>query len=285
MDSKKNQMKNIFNKISIQSIVIGLIVIGLIVLSISGFLTPLFNVGLNPLISSQSWLSVRFLSFKEFFTSPKDMATLRERNAQLENEVSQLQSQIIQLQENLSEAQILYALLDFARTNPQHEYVAATVIGREISPFLQYVIIDKGSSHGIRYGMPVVTQQGLVGRVDAVLGNASRIQLITDASSIVNVRLQSAKVEAQIVGSLTGEVSLEMVPQDVSVEAGDVILTSGLGGNYPPNVFVGQVVSIQKLENALFQTGNVQAIVDFTTLNAVLVITNFQAVDITPLIP
>ncbi len=285
MDSKKNQMKNIFNKISIQSIVIGLIVIGLIVLSISGFLTPLFNVGLNPLISSQSWLSVRFLSFKEFFTSPKDMATLRERNAQLENEVSQLQSQIIQLQENLSEAQILYALLDFARTNPQHEYVAATVIGREISPFLQYVIIDKGSSHGIRYGMPVVTQQGLVGRVDAVLGNASRIQLITDASSIVNVRLQSAKVEAQIVGSLTGEVSLEMVPQDVSVEAGDVILTSGLGGNYPPNVFVGQVVSIQKLENALFQTGNVQAIVDFTTLNAVLVITNFQSVDITPLIP
>lgn len=213
------------------------------------------------------------------------MATLRERNAQLENEVSQLQSQIIQLQENLSEAQILYALLDFARTNPQHEYVAATVIGREISPFLQYVIIDKGSSHGIRYGMPVVTQQGLVGRVDAVLGNASRIQLITDASSIVNVRLQSAKVEAQIVGSLTGEVSLEMVPQDVSVEAGDVILTSGLGGNYPPNVFVGQVVSIQKLENALFQTGNVQAIVDFTTLNAVLVITNFQSVDITPLIP
>ena len=285
MDLKKNQMKNIFNKISIQSIVIGLIVIGLIVLSISGFLTPLFNVGLNPLISSQSWLSVRFLSFKEFFTSPKDMATLRERNAQLENEVSQLQSQIIQLQENLSEAQILYALLDFARTNPQHEYVAATVIGREISPFLQYVIIDKGSSHGIRYGMPVVTQQGLVGRVDAVLGNASRIQLITDASSIVNVRLQSAKVEAQIVGSLTGEVSLEMVPQDVSVEAGDVILTSGLGGNYPPNVFVGQVVSIQKLENALFQTGNVQAIVDFTTLNAVLVITNFQSVDITPLIP
>jgi len=121
--------------------------------------------------------------------------------------------------------------------------------------------------------------------VDAVLGNASRIQLITDASSIVNVRLQSAKVEAQIVGSLTGEVSLEMVPQDVSVEAGDVILTSGLGGNYPPNVFVGQVVSIQKLENALFQTGNVQAIVDFTTLNAVLVITNFQSVDITPLIP
>ena len=285
MDSKKNQMKNIFNKISIQSIVIGLIVIGLIVLSISGFLTPLFNVGLNPLISSQSWLSVRFLSFKEFFTSPKDMATLRERNAQLENEVSQLQSQIIQLQENLSEAQILYALLDFARTNPQHEYVAATVIGREISPFQQYVIIDKGSSHGIRYGMPVVTQQGLVGRVDAVLGNASRIQLITDASSIVNVRLQSAKVEAQIVGSLTGEVSLEMVPQDVSVEAGDVILTSGLGGNYPPNVFVGQVVSMQKLENALFQTGNVQAIVDFTTLNAVLVITNFQSVDITPLIP
>ena len=106
-----------------------------------------------------------------------------------------LQSKIVELQESLSQAQILYALLDFARANPEHDYLAATVIGREISPYYQYIIIDKGSNDGVLHGMPVVTQQGLVGRVDAVIANAARVQLISDANSVVNVHLQNAKVE------------------------------------------------------------------------------------------
>ncbi|MFZ3070058.1 MAG: rod shape-determining protein MreC [Anaerolineaceae bacterium] len=278
-------MQKFLNTKNLRNIVIVVIVVGVLFLAISGFLTQIFSFTLSPMISTQSWLSQRYLAFRDFFTSPRDMATLRERNAQLEDEVSQLQSQIVELQENLSQAQILYTLLDFARTNPQHEYTAATVIGREISPYLQYIIIDKGSNDGIRHGMPVVTQQGLVGRIDAVVANAARVQLISDAESVVNVRLQTAKVEAQILGSVTGEIALDMVPQDAEVQIGDVLLTSGLGGNYPPNIFVGQVLSMQSSQNTLFKTGSVQPIVDFASIGAVLVITNFEAVDITPLIP
>jgi len=130
-----------------------------------------------------------------------------------------------------------------------------------------------------------VTQEGLVGRVDAVIAAASRVKLITDSTSVVNVLLQTAEIEAQLNGSLTGDVSLDMIPLDETVEPGDVVLTSGLGGNYPPNIFVGQVLSVQMRDNALFQTASVQPIVDFNSINAVLVITNFEAVDITPLIP
>ena len=189
------------------------------------------------------------------------------------------------MEERLGEAQVCFALLDFGRTNPQYSYIAATVIGREISPFLQYIIIDRGTNHGVRYGMPVVTQQGLVGRVDAVIAGAARVKLITDTTSVVNIRLQSAGIEAQLVGSLTGDVSLDMIPLEQVVEPGDVVLTSGLGGNFPPNVFVGQVLSTQRRDNALFQTATVQPIVDFESISAVLVVNNFQAVDITPLIP
>ena len=135
------------------------------------------------------------------------------------------------------------------------------------------------------HGMPVVTQQGLVGRIDAVVANASRVQLISDAESVVNIHLQNAKVEGQIIGSITGEIYLEMIPQDAKIQVGDVLLTSGLGGNYPPNIFVGQVLSMQSQQNRLFQSGSVQSIVDFSTLSAVLIITNFEAVDITPLVP
>jgi rod shape-determining protein MreC len=62
-------------------------------------------------------------------------------------------------------------------------------------------------------------------------------------------------------------------------------MTSGLGGTYPPNIFVGQVLTMQSKQNVLFQTGSVQPVVDFLNLSAVLVITNFDSVDISPLVP
>lgn len=270
---------------NLRNLIIIMVVAGILFLAISGYLTPVFSFSVSPLISAQSWLSQRYLAFSDFFNSPRDMATLRAQNAQLEKEVAMLQSEIVALQENLAQSDILYTLLDFARTNPEHEYVAATVIGREISPFLQYIIIDKGSNDGLRHGMPVVTQQGLVGRIDALISDASRIQLITDANSSVNVKLQTAGVEGLVRGSVTGEISLDMVPVDSEVQIGDILMTSGLGGTYPPNIFVGQVLTMQSKQNVLFQTGSVQPVVDFSNLSAVLVITNFNSVDISPLVP
>jgi len=278
-------MRNLFTPKNLRNLILIIVIAGVLILAISGYLTPIFSVSVSPLISAQSWISERYLAFSDFFGSPRDMATLQGENFTLRNEVAQLQSEIISLQENLAQADILYTLLDFARNNPEHEYEAATVIGREISPYLQYIIIDKGSNNGLQYGMPVVTQQGLVGRIDAVISDAARVQLITDAGSVVNVRLKTANVEGQVSGSITGEVSLDMVPIDAQMDIGEVILTSGLGGTYPPNIFVGQVLSLQSNQNALFQTGSVQPIVDFSALSAVLVITNFEAVDITPLVP
>jgi rod shape-determining protein MreC len=273
------------NSKNIQTIVIIVVVSGLLFLALSGYLTPVFNLTLNPLVSLQRWLSVRYLSARDFLTTPSDIVQLREQNAVLESQVTQLQTQLIEMEERLGEAQVCFALLDFGRTNPQYEYIAATVIGREISPFLQYIIIDKGTEDGVRFGMPVVTQQGLVGRVDAVIASASRVKLITDSTSVVNIQLQSAEIEAQLKGSLTGDLSLDMIPLDEVIEPGDVVLTSGLGGNYPPNIFVGQVLSTQRRENALFQTASVQPIVNFESINAVLVIDNFESIDISPLIP
>jgi rod shape-determining protein MreC len=87
-----------------------------------------------------------------------------------------------------------------------------------------------------------------------------------------------------LVGSVTGQLSLDMISQDASVTVGEVVLTSGLGGSYPPNLLVGQVVSIRKLASDLFQQAAIQPSVDFSQLGFVLVITNFAAVDITPLI-
>ena len=221
----------------------------------------------------------------DFFTLPRNVTELIQRNSELENEVANLQSQIIQLQEQLSEANILYSLLDYARSRPADEYLAAAVIGRDTSPFLQYIIIDHGSDDGLRYGMPVVTQQGLVGRIAAVTASAARVQLVSDVGSVVNVTLQSQEEDALVQGSITGDITLEMVDQSVNVNSGEILLTSGLGGNYPSDIIVGQVYDVRKTENELFQTAYVQPMVDFASLRAVLVITNFQTTNIQSLIP
>jgi rod shape-determining protein MreC len=270
---------------SIQSVVLALVIIGLIVLALGGYLAPLTRVALGPLVSAQTWLSSRFLVIQNLINSPQDMARLRQRNTELEAEVSNLQSEVIDLKQQLTETRILSALVDFARMHPENRYVAVSVIGRDPSPFAKYVIINRGSDDGLRRGMPVVTAQGLVGRITAITANAGRVQLITDPASSVNVVLEGSGAQAVLNGSLTGELTLDMIPQSAEIQVGDLVLTSGLGGNYPPDLLVGQVTSVRSKETDLFQSAAVQPIVDFSRLEILLVIVNFQPIDIEPLIP
>ncbi|HEX7433003.1 MAG TPA: rod shape-determining protein MreC [Anaerolineaceae bacterium] len=276
---------NRLNSRSLRLAVLVIFIVGLLLLALGGYLTPLFRLTLNPIITVEAWLSSRYLAIHDMITVPKDVARLQQRNAELESQVTQLQAQVIELQQRISEAQVLYALLDFARSRPDNQYVAASVIGRDTNPFISYILIDQGSDAGLRHGMPVVTNQGLVGRIDAVTAGGARVQLVTDSASVVNVRLQSTQVEASMTASVTGELALQMVPTSASLSVGDVILTSGLGGSYPANIFIGQISSVRKRESDLSQTAIVQSVVDFVGLKAVLVITNFKPVDLNPLIP
>ena len=273
------------NSRSLQTTIIFLVVGGILALALGGFFGPASRQFSSVLIGLQTWISSRYLGIQDFVTAPRDIVSLRARNDELESQVSQLQAQVIELQQRVSETEILAALVDFSRSNPESTYKAAAVIGRDPSPFLHYIIINRGSNDDIRRGMPVVTNQGLVGRVDSVIADAARVQLITDPASSINVYLQNAETDAFLLGSVTGDVSLDMISQDASVEPGDLILTSGLGGGYPSDLIIGQVVTMRSLEFELFQQATVQPAVDFTRLEIVLVITNFRPVDISPLVP
>ncbi len=270
---------------SLKTIILALIAVGLIALALGGYLTSISRVALNPFVAIQDWISTRFQAIQDFIQSPSDVNRLRQENAQLEADVARLQAQVIDLQQQVRETQLLSTLLSFVRANPENEYVSAAVIGVDASPFLRYVIINRGSDDGLRRGMPVVTHQGLVGRIASVLPNAARVQLITDSSSHINVELQKSGAEATLDGSLTGDLSLQSIPQDAQVDIGDVIITSGLGGDYPSDLIVGQVSGVRRRPSDLFQTASVQPVVDFAALKVVLIIKNFRSVDISPLIP
>ncbi len=268
-----------------QTAVLALIVIGLIALALGGYLTPLSRLVIAPFVSAQTWLSTRFLTLQNILSSSQDLTRLRQRNLELEAEVSKLQSEIIDLKQQIVETRVLSALVEFARVHPENRYLAAAIIGRDPSPFVKYVIINRGSDSGLRSGMPVVTSQGLAGRIAAVTAGAARVELITDPASSVNVRLEPSGAQAVLLGSLTGELSLDLIPQTASVNVGDLVLTSGLGGNFPGNILIGQITSLHRRETDLFQQASVQPVVDFSKLEIVLLITNFRPVDIEPLVP
>ncbi len=277
-------MKDQFTR-TLQTSVIFLIVGGILALAFGGFFSSVSSPLTGGLVSVQEWFSTRSQAIQEFLAAPRDIVTLRTRNAELEAQVSQLQTQVIDLQQRVNETEILAALVDFSRANPESSYKAASVIGRDPSPFLHYIIINRGSNDGIQRGMPVVTNEGLVGRVDAVIADAARIQLITDPASSVNIHLKNANTDALLIGSVTGDVSLDLISQDAVVNSGDLILTSGLGGGFPSDLIIGQVLNVRKLPAELFQQATVQPAVDFSRLQIVLIITNFRAIDTAPLVP
>jgi len=268
-----------------QTIVIALVVVGLLALALGGFLSPISRLVLSPIFTVQEWLTSRFQAFQDIFNAPTDLAVLRQENSILEAEIARLQTQVINLQQQVTEVEILSALLDFARANPQNEYKAASVIFRDPKPFMKYIVINVGSDDGIFRGMPVASAEGLVGRVVAVNANGARVELITDPGSSVNVIIQPADVDSVLQGSITSDLFLELIPQEAEVQPGDLILTSGLGGIYPPNILIGQVASIRTEATALFKHAAVQPGVDFSRLEIVLVIINFRPVDIGPLLP
>jgi rod shape-determining protein MreC len=270
---------------SLQIIVLLFISIGLVGLALSGYLTPVSRILVNPIISAQTWLAKRYQAVQSLITQPEDITTLRQRNSELEAENSKLQVQIVELQQQVTEAQLLSTLVDYERRHVENEYTAAAVIARDISPFMHYIIIDRGSDDGLRKGMPVITQQGLVGSVAAVTAGAARVQLINDPGSSINTILQQSGVEGVVNGKITGEIELDMVSKNAIIQPGELVLTSGLGGKFPANIVVGQVVTIRSEAYSLFQSASIQPAVDFSQLEIVLIIKNFQPEDIAPLIP
>lgn len=276
-------MKKVFQ--NYRQIIAVMFTLGFIFLAFSGYLTTIFGFLMDPIVGVQTVVSERFSTVVNFFTIPRDVTELQAENRSLKEEVALLRTGIIQLEQDLREAEILYSLLGFARGRPTETYIAASVIGKDPSPFLQYVLIDRGSDDGVTFGMPVVTEKGLVGRIDAVTASAARVQLITDPASMVNAYIVEADTDGVVRGSVTSDLTVEMISQDVTLEFGQTIQTSGLGGRYPSEIMIGQILNVNRMENELFQSASIQPAEDFSSLQAVLVVANFRPSNISPLEP
>jgi rod shape-determining protein MreC len=261
-------------------LVFTLIAIGLLVLHESGQLQPVESVLQTVLSPIERAVSGLFTGIGDMFGAVRDLRELRDRNAELEKANQDLLTQIAGLRGLQNENNLLRQLLNFTQENPQYQYQTAAIIGRDPSPYLKFITLNAGSSQGVQPGMPVVTAGSvLVGRVDQVGLRSCKVQLLNDTTSAVNVRLQSGGVTGLAVGQADGSLLMQYIPLDAQLTANDIALTSGLGGNLPRGLVVGQVTAIEKRDVDLFQSARLRPAADYDRLTVLLVITNFQPIE------
>lgn len=205
----------------------------------------------------------------------RHLGSLREENARLTSEVEDLRARVVELQEAEIENRSLREQLGFQLAYPAYDLLPVEVVGRDPSNYLQYLVLDKGTSAGVRVGSVVVVPQGLLGRVVEAGVSFSRVLLITDASSSVNVLLQSSRATGVASGQLGGTLVVKYIPQGEQVNLGDVVLTSGLGGNFPKGLIVGRVTQVRQKDIELFQEAVVEPLMNASRLEIVYVIRNF----------
>ena len=260
-------------------VVVSLALLGL---NAAGALGPARNVLLMPLSIMQRGVARAWGGLSGLFQSTSSDSALAQRNVQLEAQVATLQGQLTQAQENQADFKVLSDLLKFARERPDNQYLAASIIGRDPSPYLSYVILDRGSDQGVRKDMPVVAAGGLVGQVVEVTSVACKVLPIVDVASSINARLLTSQEEGVVVGQPAGGLQMQYLSQSVNVNVGESVVTSGLGGHFPADLLIGTVSAVQKQDYEVLQKADLTPSVDFSRLDIVLIITNFQPIDFSP---
>jgi len=229
-------------------------------------------------------------SIADIFQTARDLRDLRQRNEELTQLANQLAVENVRLKELQAENEILRRLANYIESSPGREFkateVRARVVSYEPNSLLQYLIVAAGSDDGIAEGMPVATELGLVGRIEEAYPKVSRVRLIIDADSTVNALVQRTRAAGVIKGQIGGKLLLDYIPQgEDQLAVGDWIVTSGLGGAFPRQIYIGQVTTLQRKDYEMFQKAEVKPAVDFGRLEVVLIITNFiplQPEELTP---
>lgn len=253
-------------------IVSGAIIVLLIILHVFKILSPIENIVIRIFSPIQKYVYLsgnRFSGSLKFFTSIKD---LRKENKDLIEKVNKLtfeNSELVRLQSENKDLRTQLGLLK----KEEFKLVASNIIGQDPNNLIQFINIDKGSSDGIKDNQPVIIANNfLIGKVSEVQSHSAKVILITDARSKVNAQIQGADANGIVKGEHNLGLMMEMIPQDKIIQRGDKVVTSGVGGDMPVGLYIGEVEEVKTTDNELFQTARIKTQADFKSLKVIFII-------------
>jgi len=202
-----------------------------------------------------------------------DISSLRARNRSLAAQNQALQAQIAGLQAQGAENHNLRSALNFERSFGG-AMVAAQVIAESAAGLDSSLTIDRGSSSGVAPGMVVVTGGGLVGIVSAAAVASAQVQTLADPRLRVNAYTATSQLNGTVSGG-PGALLMSVIPSPgVVARAGEAVLTSGVGGEFPRGIMVGRVVSFASRPAAILESARLAWANHVTQISVVLVLTS-----------
>src|ERR1700733_13485570 len=196
---------------------------------------------------------------------------VRQENRDLKLQIERLRIEQARLNQDAEQARRLQLLLGF-KEQFISKTLAAQVIGSSGSEQSRSIYIDKGSRDGIKKDMAVITAEGVVGKVLRVFRTTSQVLLVNDQTSGVGAILEKSRLQGVLRGTALGEVVLEKVMSDESVQPGERVVTSGGDQIFPKGLPVGTVTKVSPGPD-LFLNIRVKPAADVSRLEEVLVIT------------
>jgi rod shape-determining protein MreC len=196
---------------------------------------------------------------------------LEDENRRLKEQNAQLLSELIRYREGYLEAERLKTILNLKK-NTNYPAIGAQVIDTSQTSLFKTVMINRGTSQGLKAGMAVISSKGIVGRIVETTWHASRVLLIIDVNSNIDALIQRTRTQGILQGAGFKDCSLKYILKSEDVRKGDVVISSGLGGIFPKEILLGVIAKVDKSRSGLFQQIEVSPTVDFRKLEEVLVL-------------
>ncbi len=210
---------------------------------------------------------------KDFFS---DIEKLKEENEKLKEENTELKNKTVDYELLVSENNLLKERSKMENAYPDYNVVVAEVISDSTNNWEEVFVINKGENDGIKPNMAVITTEGLVGYIETVGKNTSKVVSIIDAGNSISARVTRTRDAIVCTGSSllkeSGSLKATYIPIGVELLEGDRIETSGMGGIYPKGIAIGEVKSFTIKKNPSENEAIIETFVDFNRLETVAVI-------------
>ncbi|HBT91306.1 MAG TPA: rod shape-determining protein MreC [Ruminococcaceae bacterium] len=205
---------------------------------------------------------------------------LEAENRSLRRQVDELNKKLVNYYSAQQENAQLRKFLELKNNNQDFKPVAAAVIGRDPNDLFGQFTIDQGSQAGISVNDPVVTEAGVVGWVSSLNSSYSKVTTIlspeTKISAMDRVNRETGVVGCDIRAADRSLLHLNYLSAGTAVKAGELVVTSGIGGLYPRNLIIGTVKDVKNSSYDVSLYAEVKPAVDVKSVRDVLVITAFQ---------
>ena len=213
-------------------------------------------------------------------------ASLQAENIALKQQLDQLTGAAFRIENLEAENALLNKLVGYKETHQEQKLLPARIIALNMGELRDACLVDKGQEDGVQQGMLIIAGSGLSGVIEEVYPSTSRMTIISSSRTRIGARVLRA--DSRAVGVVTGRsltgtaLKLQYLPREADIKEGDRIVTSGVGGKYPPGIYIGTVGKVEVDAGGLQKLAQINPAANLTSLEKVFILIDIDEKNLPP---